>query len=563
MNPRSHVRAAAVLVALAAVAAPASGAPREERDVASLRATLEKHAKDPYEQRPRTGALRALGRLGGPAAAEVVCGVLGDPFVHVRDHAVSALIDLLEGPEADATRAWLMAGPLVDRTSADVRRGVATALGVRGGPTAAAALAAAAAKAGDPPVLGALARALERVGDPAAATTLLPAAAARDGAAAGAVLRALGGLSKDAAVVAALEAGLARKEPLARAGAVDGLVAAAPAALVARVDALLADKAVEPRIALADALSRLTDGEARAAALALFSRLAEDPSWRVRAACYEAGLALWDKALVPLLVERLRREHGRMVGDVVRALETLTGEAVGRDPDLWASWWSTRGPGLSLGARPAPDRFGRFRRAARPPSAADAEDRRTAAFYRLPVQSTQLAFLFDYSGSMRDAGRAGAKGSKADAARAEFAQVAAALGKGTVYDLFVYRYLGEYPPAPRLTRALGALTAANAAAARKASEWLGKEVPRGFGAFYDGLVAVAAEEVDTIVLLSDGVPSMGTYDRGFRLIDEFVRANRFRRVAVDTVLVGTKGADREFMADLADATGGRFMDAGN
>jgi hypothetical protein len=56
---------------------------------------------------------------------------------------------------------------------------------------------------------------------------------------------------------------------------------------------------------------------------------------------------------------------------------------------------------------------------------------------------------------------------------------------------------------------------------------------------------------------------MGTYDRGFRLLDEFVRANRFRRVAVDTVLVGTKGADREFMADLADATGGRFMDAGH
>lgn len=65
------------------------------------------------------------------------------------------------------------------------------------------------------------------------------------------------------------------------------------------------------------------------------------------------------------------------------------------------------------------------------------------------------------------------------------------------------------------------------------------------------------------MLLSDGVPSMGTYDRGFRLLDEFVRANRFRRVAVDTVLVGTKGADREFMADLADATGGRFMDAGH
>lgn len=563
MRSLPRARAAAVLVAIVGLAAPVVGAPRADGDLAALRATLDKHAKDPYEQRARTNALRSIGRLGGPAAAEVVCGVLADPFLHVRDHAVSALIDLLEGPQADATRAWLVAGPLVDRTSPDVRRGVATALGVRGGAAAAAPLAAAAAKEGDPGVLSAIARALERVGDAPSATALLPAAGARDAAAAGAVLRTLGLLSKDAAVVAALEAGLARKEPLARAGAVDGLAAAAPAALLARTDALLADKAVEPRIALADALVRLADGDTHAAALALCARLLDDPSWRVRAACCEAGLALWDKALVPLLVERLRREHGRMVGDVVRALETLTGEAVGRDPDLWAAWWSTKGPDLALGPRPAPDRFGRFRRAARPPSAADADDRRTAAFYRLPVQSTQLAFLFDYSGSMRDPGRAGAKGSKADAARAEFTQVAAALGKGTVYDLFIYRFPGEYPPAPKLTRALGALAPAGPASARKASEWLGKEVPRGFGAFYDGLVAVAAEEVDTVVLLSDGVPSMGTYDRGFRLIDEFVRANRFRRVAVDTVLVGTKGADREFMADLADATGGRFMDAGS
>ena len=563
MSRLPRARVVVVAAVLLGLAAPVTGAPRGEGDVAALRATLEKHAKDPYEQRARTSALRSLGRLGGPAAAEVVCGVLADPFLHVRDHAASALIDLLEGPQADATRAFLVSGPLVDRTSPDVRRGVATALGVRGGPAAASALAAAAAKEADPLVLAAIARALERARDAAAAATLLPAATARDGAAAGAVLRALGVLSKDPAVVAALEAGLARKEPLARAGAVDGLAAAAPATLVARMDAVASDKAVEPRIALADALVRLADGETKAAAVALCARLVEDASWRVRAACYEAGLALWDKALVPVLVERLRREQGRMVGDVVRALETLTGEAVGRDPDLWAAWWSTKGPDLALGARPAPDRFGRFRRAARPPSAADADDRRTAAFYRLPVQSTQLAFLFDYSGSMRDPARAGAKGSKADAARAEFASVAAALGKGTVYDLFIHRYPGEYPPAPKLTRALGALSPAGAASARKATEWLGKEVPRGFGAFYDGLVAVAAEEVDTIVLLSDGVPSMGTYDRGFRLLDEFVRANRFRRVAVDTVLVGTKGADREFMSDLADATGGRFMDAGS
>jgi hypothetical protein len=183
VSPLPRVRVAAVVVAIVALAAPASGAPREERDLASLRATLEKHAKDPYEQRARTSALRAVGRLGGPAAAEVVCGVLADPFVHIRDHAVSALIDLLEGPQADATRV-ARRGPLIDRTSPEVRRGSR--------PRSASA-------AVPPPPLrrrrGAGGRPLgppgdrarvERVGDAASATVLLPAAGARDGAAAGA-----------------------------------------------------------------------------------------------------------------------------------------------------------------------------------------------------------------------------------------------------------------------------------------------------------------------------------------------------------------------------------------
>lgn len=112
-----------------------------------------------------------------------------------------------------------------------------------------------------------------------------------------------------------------------------------------------------------------------------------------------------------------------------------------------------------------------------------------------------------------------------------------------------------------MTRALGSLSPGGEGSAKRAVAWLAKEQAVGWGAIYDGLVLCAAEEVDTIVLLSDGVPSRGTYDRGDRLIEELAKANRFRRVAVDTVLVGTKGADRRFMQELADATGGRFQDA--
>ena len=87
--------------------------------------------------------------------------------------------------------------------------------------------------------------------------------------------------------------------------------------------------------------------------------------------------------------------------------------------------------------------------------------------------------------------------------------------------------------------------------------------PKGWGAFYDGLkLLIDNDEVDTICFLSDGAPSRGTYDRDFRLIMEIEKDNRFRRVAIHTVLVGDKGKDRKLMERLARMTGGRFADAG-
>ncbi len=82
---------------------------------------------------------------------------------------------------------------------------------------------------------------------------------------------------------------------------------------------------------------------------------------------------------------------------------------------------------------------------------------------------------------------------------------------------------------------------------------IGKQDAKGWGAFYEPLTAALETEADTIVLLSDGSPSRGILDRM-----EFPKANRFRQVAVCTVLIGTKGADQDFMRDLSAETGGRF-----
>jgi hypothetical protein len=294
-------------------------------------------------------------------------------------------------------------------------------------------------------------------------------------------------------------------------------------------------------------------------ALESLASLLDDPSWRVRAAAYEAAIGMWTREAIPLLLARLRKETGRLRDDALRALRTLTGEDTGDDADLWAAWWTTKGAGIDLGPRPAPDAYGRVRRPS-PPAPRPGDETKTASFFHLPITSERVAFLFDFSGSMKDSVAGGGGGSKAALARAEFEKTVAGLSRPQFYDLFIYRYPSGFPPAPKLTRAFGRLSPGGDASAKKALDWLAKEEPKGWGAFYDALLEVAEEDVDTIVLLSDGIPSRGTYDRDFRLIAEFVKANRFRRVAIDTVLVGQDGADRKLMQDLADATGGRFED---
>jgi len=260
--------------------------------------------------------------------------------------------------------------------------------------------------------------------------------------------------------------------------------------------------------------------------------------------------------VVPLLIERLPLEEGRLRLDVADALTLLTGKDLGRDVELWRSWWAANGATFDVGPRP------RDRDAANV-SAPEGETK-TASFFRLPVYGTRIAFLLDCSGSMRDPLDESSSGgqSKFDLARDELEKTLAGLDATVSFDVFLYRYPSEYPPRPELTRALGGLKGWSKARAKKAAAWLAREEAKGWGAFSDALALLLAEEVDTVYFLSDGRPSRGRYDRGFRLIDELKRANRFRQVVIHTVLTGHDRADREFLEDLAQATGGRFSDAG-
>ena len=74
------------------------------------------------------------------------------------------------------------------------------------------------------------------------------------------------------------------------------------------------------------------------------------------------------------------------------------------------------------------------------------------------------------------------------------------------------------------------------------------------------LVAVSENaRVDTIFLLADGAPSSGTYVWKYDFVEAWVKENRFRKVMICPVLVGSSGINVDLMKWLAEGTGGFYV----
>jgi HEAT repeat protein len=566
-HPRLRLATLVCACAFAGAVAPRTPAWGADPAVKAEMDLIAKHAKDPTEQDDRVAAIRRLGALGTREAVQALAPLFADPFEHLGDHVVSAWTAALKGPHDAEVQTWLAQHALGHR-DARVRAGAATALGVTGGAELADAFQAAVAREEEPQVLVALARAARLArGGALVPKAFLPHLAHADGEAALAAAEVVVALGPEAE--APLRRTLQHAHPLARAGAVLGLqrLGKLTEADLARI---WADKAHEPRMALADTLELRTallpwPGQGEIA----LRNLLEDPSWRVRAAAIDAALRMWERGVVLLLIDRLAKETGRLKADAHVALCTLTGESLGDDPELWNAWFAQKGPGLVLGPRPEPDRYGRIKRGeARILHAGGGQvETHTTAFFDLALRSSRMMFVLDLSGSMgKAATQTGDVGrgdpSKLDLTRRELDKTLGALPDGTALDVLVYRYPSTFPPRPEVTRALGKLTPLQKASRERASDWLRAQSAKGWGAFYEALLAASEEDVDTIVLLSDGVPSRGRFDRPERLLEAWTRANRFRRVAIHTVLVGDRATDRALMEDLAWATWGRTTVAG-
>jgi len=283
---------------------------------------------------------------------------------------------------------------------------------------------------------------------------------------------------------------------------------------------------------------------------ALFFAL-NDPEWTMRRAAAAALAEQRDPRCVPILVRALRREaperdgSRRRVRAAIRdALGQLTGmDLPAGDPDQWEEWWQ----------RVADDFL------VNEDALVGVAPEQGARFFGIPLESDVVVFLLDVSGSMEQPASDDRLGpSRLHVASRELVRCLDSLENGTRFNIVLFNETllpFRASPEPK-----------SDASARQVREFLSPVDASGgtnlFGALEFALGLgnpelsrrVRGEELDTVVLLTDGVPSRGPVLIPEEIVHQVSMANRGMGIAVHTVTAGL--GDDPFLRDLAARNNG-------
>jgi HEAT repeat protein len=278
-----------------------------------------------------------------------------------------------------------------------------------------------------------------------------------------------------------------------------------------------------------DALSEMDVPEG----LAAFEKALKAKEWPVRVTAARALSRVKRKESIDFLVERLDKEEGRMLSELVDVLRLLTGKPFGYAPGQWKEWWTLNREGFD------------FAKAAADVVAAQSGGPGGTTYHGVPILSKRVVFILDISGSM-SAELAG--GTRMELAKQELARTLGVLAADTHLNLIFFDDVIEpwrkslVPLKPNL---------------KEAQAIVAKLQPRGRTNIFDSLeLAFYHKDVDTIFLLSDGEPTDGRVVEPEDIYREIGRLNRLRKIAIHTVSFGPSA----FLKMLAERNSGQYVE---
>ena len=197
---------------------------------------------------------------------------------------------------------------------------------------------------------------------------------------------------------------------------------------------------------------------------------------------------------------------------------------------------------------------GVLKRGVSPEAAAKAEAQgatRASGFAGLSILSDHVAFLFDFSGSMWTPMADGRI--PKDIVDAKLRLALEALPESTEFNLIPFTNV-PIPYAPEARTA-------KRAEVQKALEWFSKCREKGRGNFYDAArIAMVDPAIDTIVVLTDGVPTGGLHSEMDLIVALLAERARTRPIVIDSILVDSPPGTAKRWRELAERTGGRSIE---
>jgi hypothetical protein len=338
----------------------------------------------------------------------------------------------------------------------------------------------------------------------------------------------------------------------------------------------------EPRVRLAVVRSM---GHFRSdASFTLLKEAIKDTDWRVRGQAVRSLAKCKNAAAVTVLIDMMKREKGRMVDDINKVLQSITGQDY-TYPEQWTGWWKAAGGKIPRAEAKGSDRRDTSGKAK--PKKRKVDHR----FYGIPSNSDRICYIIDVSGSMKNkveewkrvtiTGRKQAEDAvmgktRMDVAKNELKRALYNLNSKKRFTIIFFsnkvqawrqepvfanrgnklaamKDTDAQPPAGS-TYTLGALREAFAIAG----------VLGGGGAVKTG----SGLGVDTIFLLSDGAPTNNSLESP-ELMDPEEILNQVRQwnkdagIIIHTVAVHTTPAGTHFLKQLAAQNGGMFRERKN
>lgn len=352
----------------------------------------------------------------------------------------------------------------------------------------------------------------------------------------------------------------------------------------ALVAALKAEKEDAVRQVIFEALGEIGDPQASPAIEAQLDK----GHWSVRVAAIEALGRLRTKSAVGALITQMQKEKGRLLTDIRRALEDLTGQMQYReDKMLWKQWWDKYHDIFKV---PSREHLAELKR--KQAAAAAEYGAAPQKYHTIETWSQNMVFCIDTSGSMGDkiVLAPGAEEAffkkypsriKIEIVKQELIDLIASLKPYVNFKIITFasrvkpwsKGMLRATPANK-ARAIKKLDSLTVLGASSSGGKGGRGGGGGRGASGGSLAAgrtntygalmtmlkipkagrdqtgrLVKTKADTVFFLSDGMPTIGETTDPTEILRRVERFNRARKIVIHTI--GFDKANRAFMMDLA------------